>query len=292
MARFPAIRVWADDVRKIKSGSQKVAASADVAFVRERLWSTGSARPVLSALPVRWSRRYDPHVARSPENLWLNAFMGLLTVSGFLVAANVAIAVTRPHYSFWTSGVMIAAYTVGTLAVICFLGAMRQWWLPLLGDRSPSGQAPLPRPAQSTTHEPSGQVVLPRSSPPLSTADLDGLSDEQMRLLRVSISGLQDLKACLADLGQTLRPSLAYAEVSAHAQSSADRAKAQLHDLAQQVSIRSWPHEEWALSFRVAERKVCEYIDIEQQPDGKKLAGAVADLLRLLADQYPSLFTR
>lgn len=231
-------------------------------------------------------------MARSPENLWLNAFTGLLAFSGVLVAANVAIAVTRPRYPFWTGGIMIGAYIVGTLALICYLGAMRQWPLPLAGDQPPSRDAPLPRPTPSTTHGAGGESELQRIVRPPSATDLDGLGDGQIRVLSASITSLQDLMARLADLGQTPRPSMDYAKVSAQTQSSADRAKAQLHGLAQQVNVRAWPHKEWALRFCDAERKVRQHFEVEQQFDRKKLAGSVTNLLRLLAEQYPSLFTR
>jgi hypothetical protein len=48
---------------------------------------------------------------------------------------NATLEAGHPQSAFWTSGFMIGAYIAGLLAVICFVGAMRQWSLPLTGDR-------------------------------------------------------------------------------------------------------------------------------------------------------------
>ena len=61
-----------------------------------------------------------------------------------------------------------------------------------------------PRPGASVTHEPSGQVTEPGHGPPPPAADLAGLGNEQIRMLREGITALRHLTSCLAELGQTL----------------------------------------------------------------------------------------
>jgi len=247
-----------------------------------------------SALPIRYSWRYDPQVARSAENLWLNAFTGLLAFSGVLLGANVtiAVAVTHAHYPFWTNGIMIGSYIAAAFAATCYLGALRQWAMPFAGDRLEGEHSPLSPPAPLTTPGSTEQITPPLPVQPPLPADLAQLGDHQIQVLRVSIVVVQDLQACLADLNRTPRPSVDYDEVCARAQDSVGRTKTQLRTLARHVSVSgAWPHKEWALSFHSAERKVQQHIETWQQPEGTKLADSAADLLRLIAGKYPSLFT-
>jgi hypothetical protein len=80
-------------------------------------------------------RRYDSRVARSHEALWLGASATIAAAAVGLAAANVTFDSVRPHYRFWSTGIMIAAYAVGVLALVCFGGALRGWRMPLAGDR-------------------------------------------------------------------------------------------------------------------------------------------------------------
>lgn len=218
---------------------------------------------------------------RSPENLWLNAFMGLLTFSGVLVAANVAYAVVQPHYQFWTAGIMIGAYIVGALAVTCYFGALRQWPVPLSGGRS-QGIRLLPKSPRA--------LAVDREVKPSSAADLAELGNQQIQVLCASIVILQNLVTCLTNLDSIPRPSVDYADACAQAQDLMNRTRTQLRTLVQQISDSAWPHREWALSFQVAERKAQQRIAAWQSPGGKKLPDSVANLLQLIAAQYPSLF--
>jgi hypothetical protein len=71
-----------------------------------------------------------------------------------LLGANATLAAVRPDYAFWTSGLMVAAYVVGVLAVVCFAGAMRQWTVPLAGDRPHRGTPADPAEMASQLTEP------------------------------------------------------------------------------------------------------------------------------------------
>ena len=86
---------------------------------------------------------YDSHVARSHEALWLGVSATLAAGVAALVTANVTFDSVRPHYRFWTDGLMIAAYAVGSLALACFAGAMRGWEMPLAGAHPHRG-SPMP----------------------------------------------------------------------------------------------------------------------------------------------------
>jgi hypothetical protein len=79
--------------------------------------------------------RYDSVVARSPESLWLGACAGLGAAAAALAGANVTLDSVRSHYPFWTSGIMVAVYVTGALAVMCYGGAVREWPIPLTGGR-------------------------------------------------------------------------------------------------------------------------------------------------------------
>lgn len=74
-------------------------------------------------------------MARSHETLWLTASAGFLGFAGVLLGVNATLKAGHAHSAFWSSGFMIGAYAIAVLAVICFVGAMRQWSLPLTGDR-------------------------------------------------------------------------------------------------------------------------------------------------------------
>jgi hypothetical protein len=78
-------------------------------------------------------------VARSHESLWLAASAALTAVAVALLGANVSLDAVRGQYAFWTSALMITAYLAGLLAIVCFAGAMRQWSVPLAGDRPHRG---------------------------------------------------------------------------------------------------------------------------------------------------------
>jgi TIR domain len=152
-----------------------------------------------------------------------------------------------------------------------------------------SGRAYL-RPALPTAREPSAQVMQPGSSRPKSTTDLEGLNDQQIRVLHDSTIALHHLIVCLEELNQTLRPSADFAEESARTQSSVDRAKARVRVLAQHVTVRDWPHEEWILHFCDAERNFNRNAGVGGEPYSDKFALSAIKLQRVIADQYPSLF--
>jgi hypothetical protein len=78
-------------------------------------------------------------VARSHESLWLAASAAFAAVATALLSINATFDVGRPHYTFWTSGLMVVAYVAGVLAIVCFAGALRQWTVPLSGDRPHRG---------------------------------------------------------------------------------------------------------------------------------------------------------
>jgi hypothetical protein len=92
-------------------------------------------------------RGYDSRVGRSHEVLWLGASATLAAGAVALAAANVTFDSVRPHYRFWTTGIMIAAYAAGALALACFAGALRGWPMPLAGDRPRRRPAAAPQAA-------------------------------------------------------------------------------------------------------------------------------------------------
>jgi hypothetical protein len=132
--------------------------------------------------------------------------------------------------------------------------------------------------------------MQPGSSRPKSTTDLEGLNDQQIRVLHDSTIALHHLIVCLEELNQTLRPSADFAEESARTQSSVDRAKARVRVLAQHVTVRDWPHEEWILHFCDAERNFNRNAGVGGEPYSDKFALSAIKLQRVIADQYPSLF--
>ena len=74
-------------------------------------------------------------MARSHESLWLAASAAFTAVAVALLSVNATFDAGRAHYTFWTSGLMVIVYVTGVLAIVCFAGAMRQWTVPLSGDR-------------------------------------------------------------------------------------------------------------------------------------------------------------
>jgi hypothetical protein len=104
-------------------------------------------------------------VARSRESLWLAASAAFTAVAVALLTADATLDAVRPHYAFWTSGLMVLAYVMGLLAIICFVGAMRQWMVPLSGDRSHRGAAVDPGAAEPSVNQATteaGPVVTDR----------------------------------------------------------------------------------------------------------------------------------
>jgi hypothetical protein len=66
-------------------------------------------------------------VARSHKSLWLAASAAFTAVAVALLGVNATFDAGRPHYTFWTRGLMVIVYVTGVRAIICFVGAMRQW---------------------------------------------------------------------------------------------------------------------------------------------------------------------
>jgi hypothetical protein len=195
------------------------------------------------------------------------------------------------------------------------------WGIPVLYLRSPDGVL-FPRLAErpSATANTLGSFVGQRAqsvrsrvvtgidaadaeATTPSAADLDGLREEQIQLLRTSITALNDLIGSMAKLDDTPL-SADLAEVSARWRGSLNRAKEQIGALKRQVTVTTWPDTDWALKFGSARDQVQRDIDtIQGQPDRlavyrpvvtsekeRRLRSHVAKLLRLLKDRYPSLF--
>ena len=99
-------------------------------------------------------------VGRSHESLWLAASAAFTAVAVALLGANVTLDAVRPHYVFWTSGLMITAYVAGLLAIVCFVGAMRQWSVPMAGDRPHRGA-----PVESDLSEPTVEIAATEPGP-------------------------------------------------------------------------------------------------------------------------------
>ena len=99
-------------------------------------------------------------MARSHESLWLAASGTFTAVAVALLGANVTLDAVRPEYAFWTSGLMITAYVAGLLAIVCFTGAMRQWSVPLAGDRPHRGST-----VESDDFEPTEETAATEPGP-------------------------------------------------------------------------------------------------------------------------------
>lgn len=99
-------------------------------------------------------------MARSHESLWLAASGTFTAVAIALLGANVTLDAVRPHYAIWTSSLMVTAYVAGLLALACFAGAMRQWSVPLAGDRPHRGV-----PAEPSNSEVPGETAGPSLGP-------------------------------------------------------------------------------------------------------------------------------
>lgn len=138
-----------------------------------------------------------------------------------------------------------------------------------------------------------------------SAADLDRLDKDQIRLLRTSVSTLEELATRLAELDGATPLSSSRADVFTCAQRSLNRAKGQFRALDQQVSIEAWrPDPRWASRFSDALEQVTRDVQaVEAQwyrasaitrsgrsQQNSQLRSSVCELLGLLKDQYPSLF--
>lgn len=120
-------------------------------------------------------------VARSHEALWLAAFAGFTGVATALLVTNATLDAGHPHSAFWTTGFMIGTYVVGLLALICFVGAARQWAVPLTGARPHRrpGVPPQVRAADTSaplTTEQASEVTEAESSNPVSALPPQGRS--------------------------------------------------------------------------------------------------------------------
>lgn len=73
-------------------------------------------------------------MGRSYEGLWLAASGALVALAGVLLGVNATLISSHPQ-GFWTSGLTVVAYVLGLLAVVCFVGAMKRWPMPLTGHR-------------------------------------------------------------------------------------------------------------------------------------------------------------
>ena len=72
---------------------------------------------------------------RSHETLWLTASGSLTALAVGLLGVSAALGGSHGQGAFWISGLTVAAYVVTPLAIFCFVAAMRQWRMPLTGDR-------------------------------------------------------------------------------------------------------------------------------------------------------------
>jgi alpha-tubulin suppressor-like RCC1 family protein len=79
-----------------------------------------------------------PDVERSREAPWDKIAGGFLTLGVALLGINATLGV-HPQSAFWTSGLSLTAYALLILAVICFLGYLRQWPMPPIKDRHDPG---------------------------------------------------------------------------------------------------------------------------------------------------------
>jgi hypothetical protein len=140
---------------------------------------------------------------------------------------------------------------------------------------------------------------------PPSVADLNGLSGEQIRLLRGTAMATVDLAGALAALARVSPMSEDFVDTSARLQRSLSRAKTQLQVVEERVSVGALPDKPWAMDFiaaqtealhevRAAEKLRCRTTASEGSLTGERhieLGKSITKLQRLLQGRYPSLFT-
>jgi len=69
-------------------------------------------------------------VARSKESLWLWAGGTCSTAGTALAGVATTLYTARPDYPLWSSGPMVGAYAAFSLALLCFVAAIRYWPFP------------------------------------------------------------------------------------------------------------------------------------------------------------------
>ena len=185
-----------------------------------------------------------------------------------------------------------------------YLRLVQEWTRGIQRSASPEG-ASTPRSPEPPPEEPP-VTRPPVTQPPGSSspaADLDGLSDQQIQLLRTSATALKELLGTLAELDGTPPVSVNLVEVSSRWQASLNRVGERLVALQRQVTVRTWPHSSWAVKFGSVRDQVQQDINaVQEQPDRpavfrwgrtnereRRLRASAARLLQLLESRYSSL---
>jgi hypothetical protein len=140
---------------------------------------------------------------------------------------------------------------------------------------------------------------------PPSASDLDKLSDEQIQLLRCTVTVLQELVVATEDIARVTPLSADFDEVSAQMQRSLERTERQLLALQKDVNVAvTWPDGEWIMDFSAARNLAQQKIaTLDWHPDRTTVSGRSAarqqdiqlrrpidKLLSILKREYPSLF--
>ena len=92
-------------------------------------------------------------MARSRESLWLWAGGSLVAGGAALVGFAGALDAAHPGYRLWTSTPMIGAYALVAVAIVCFVGAVRDWPFPFA-----AGQSDFQKPEQGGDRAADGEV--------------------------------------------------------------------------------------------------------------------------------------
>jgi hypothetical protein len=196
-------------------------------------------------------------------------------------------------------------------------GTAKQMWTAAIPDAAREGKLPVLIDRIVDEHPPFGRELERRLQslppPPSPPGDLDGLSEEQIGLLRRTITTLGDLMDTSAELERIIRLPEDFANTSARLQRSLNQAKNQFLVLERDVSVTTWPHKDWAIAFTAARaqaqldvRAVEERLyratasrdfvasdrDLQFRQSVVKLQRLLEELQRLLEEQYPSIFMR
>jgi hypothetical protein len=180
-----------------------------------------------------------------------------------------------------------------------YLRLVRKWTEGI--SRSPSAVVPPGQPTAGVTSppvpsrpaEPSPSVSAP------SARDLDGLGEQDVRLLQTTAVALETLLDSLRELGRTPLLWSGFAEVMNAARHALSRVEEQLVALERQVTIMSWPHPDFAVRLGGVRAEVQRDVAAARfdratesvLAEADKLGTSAGKLLDLLKRWYPSLFS-
>lgn len=70
------------------------------------------------------------------RELWLWAGASAVATAGVLATIAVTLDAAQPGFGLWAAGPMVGAYVAMAVALVSFVGAMRDWPFPFSAERS------------------------------------------------------------------------------------------------------------------------------------------------------------